>query len=896
MFKIDLNKALKQVLSFIIAYFRPSLAKIVIWPLLFTGIGFLNPPLWIEIVNWILVNQSAFPQFQIPLEEPNGLWGWSLILLSVFVYIFETAAQVVKSKNETNGEFVKKIKGIPLKTADTVVNKLNEEFDLSHIKQPPKIAPLCEHHVHDPRAYSLLEKHFENGHSIGILSGASGSGKTQALIDYVNRSAQKFDNQLWLNGDDWLDGYALIDIHRTRGGKLINVVGTFNSSKTVLVVDSIERILKDSDFRDMQEGFALGGIVILSSQLSDPNNELYLSKPNIPMQQAIEILGENPENISGVCNEFLKACSFSPLILALARKVISEEKYNKDEFYRDVLNMPGEMMNDQGKPIISGILSKVTPSTLIALKKIANSKLNFHDSDFLRFFIKPLPLDNLQRLSILVKTNTPGILRLHDLVAIAVRERDEQECMVNAISDYVDMFSGEMTPSILRQVHLAKKQIRNEVENNHNGKVDWLTYSLLQIEDSYKKIIHDELYNRELTSDLSLAEVMCIIDSKESFSYSIDQDSRTDYYENCAREYELALNIYQCDEIKAELIHHRGKALRRCGKHEQSLECFEELLKLKPNWHAIHGQIAHLGSQYKASSRVKDAGELSIKVLVKDILSDSSVVPLRVSLAAIARIRSYYSVGSEISKSPDQVKKLADLITMSSMEGLDQFYEAFVSFTSIFSYHHSDCCIYLAESIPDMLELPPEFVSKKQWVSACEALANISDAAIRQSREMISKRLSDASLRFADKLVSRAKIKSFDARAVAKSYIISAKYGEALSVLSKVSLKEQSSHWILYRKSQALLGLGKSITHPGGEEHIAMALSCAERALENALEDTKAKGRISIYYELRSQCLLAKKEYELAKEDLVMAIELCKDDKYLEDLKHRLQSMELEVA
>ena len=51
-------------------------------------------------------------------------------------------------------------------------------------------------------------------------------------------------------------------------------------------------------------------------------------------------------------------------------------------------------------------------------------------------------------------------------------------------------------------------------------------------------------------------------------------------------------------------------------------------------------------------------------------------------------------------------------------------------------------CLDLAESIPDMLELPPEFVSKRQWVSACEALANISDAATRQGRSIISKRLS----------------------------------------------------------------------------------------------------------------------------------------------------------
>lgn len=87
MIKINYNKVAKQILPFILAYFRPSLAKIIIWPVLATGLGFLNPPFWIEIVNWILMNQNFLPQKQIPLSPPNGVWGWSLIILSVFIYL-----------------------------------------------------------------------------------------------------------------------------------------------------------------------------------------------------------------------------------------------------------------------------------------------------------------------------------------------------------------------------------------------------------------------------------------------------------------------------------------------------------------------------------------------------------------------------------------------------------------------------------------------------------------------------------------------------------------------------------------------------------------------------------------------------------------------------------------
>ena len=137
MFRIDINKALEQFFSFIIAYFRPSLAKVVIWPLLVTGLGFLNPPFWIEIINWILVNQSVSPQYQVPLSEPNGIWGWSLILLSVFVYVVETVAHVVKTKNENNGELAKEVKNLPIKTADKTVDKLKEASFTPHKSAKP---------------------------------------------------------------------------------------------------------------------------------------------------------------------------------------------------------------------------------------------------------------------------------------------------------------------------------------------------------------------------------------------------------------------------------------------------------------------------------------------------------------------------------------------------------------------------------------------------------------------------------------------------------------------------------------------------------------------------------------------------------------------------------------
>ncbi|PKH85419.1 HTH domain-containing protein [Colwellia sp. Bg11-28] len=185
MIKINYNKVAKQMLPFILAYFRPSLAKIIIWPVLATGLGFLNPPFWIEIVNWILMNQNFLPQKQIPLSPPNGVWGWSLILLSVFIYCVETVAQIIKSKNENTGELSNNLKKIPEEAAIKVVEKLNETGMYASHLQDEKIVKLTNEisHLRFFGFYSKVDKVNQLASSIldGELRGGTPPVKARTL-------------------------------------------------------------------------------------------------------------------------------------------------------------------------------------------------------------------------------------------------------------------------------------------------------------------------------------------------------------------------------------------------------------------------------------------------------------------------------------------------------------------------------------------------------------------------------------------------------------------------------------------------------------------------------------------------------------------------------------------
>lgn len=753
--------------------------------------------------------------------------------------------------------------------------------DLDNYEYFGKVPARCEHHISDVRILELIFDHYKRGPNVCVLHGLSGSGKTQAAIDFIHHKGNDFENFIWVSGEDWKPDTSLSAIQRTRGGTPINVTGLFNSAKTILVIDSIERSLEESQFTELSFGFGKGGVVFATSQIAKPGSALYLAIPTMSKEVAIQILGEDPTSISETCDKFVKACSFSPLILSTTRNIIELEGIDSDEFYKEVLEAPEVISGPDGVSIMRRILTKLEPSTREALGKIANSGSSTNDLNFLRHFIGINACINLQRLSILMPTNTPGVMKVHDLVCVAIQDDVNSTVLAEAIEKYIGGNNGEMTPSVLRQIHLGYRQIHDEHIQRGDRDPNWLTYALLQVEGEAKQGIHEQIHSTEITPDLTLASVMCIIDSKEVHSYTIaDSDERRTYYNQCAEAFQEAFANSICADVKAELLHHRAKALRRCGQHEEALGCFTQLLELKPEWHATHGQIAHLGTQYGVDGRIKKKGEESMRTLLGSILQDPLSVPLRVSLAALARLRSYPKVVSEISSRPDEVKKLADIIAMSALEGLDQFYEAFVSFTSIFGYRHSSCCVALAEALPEMLAMPPELVENKQWVSACEALTNTAVAAAWAGKADLSYRIAEASTKFADAVFACEKLKAYDARAVAKAYITASMPQKALDAVAKVP-DDRIDHWLLYRKSEAELAIGKQ------EE----AIRSAQKAFDLAAKDSRAQSRISNYHDLLSQCHEALGDNVAALAEAKLALEKCTDDQYRKTLTDRVLSI-----
>ncbi len=737
-----------------------------------------------------------------------------------------------------------------------------------------KVPPLCKNHIETPEIVDLISKHFTEVCPICVLHGISGSGKTQSAIQYVHTHKDEYSNYFWLRGEDWKPDSTLSSIQSKRGGTAINVTGIFNTQKTLLVVDSLERVFDDEILEELNEGFTLGGRILVTSQIATVDLK-YLAMSTYSREVAMKILGENEESISPNGRKVLELCRSLPIVLSTINSMVQQWRIPRENIYGEVLVQPDELTDKKAKPILKSILSKLEHRTLHAFKKIANSGSSFHDRDFLLHFIGALSMCNLEKVSFLLPSNTPGILKAHDLLLNSVRDNDSCKEITGGIESYLDKHKGKMSPGILREIHLCYNQLC--AENDQRGKrtPDWITYALIQIEGDYKDSICNKIYSLKLKKTLHLSAVMSIIDAKETYASTLKGAAHADFYKKCLEEYQTAHRYSTDDDISFEYLHHIGKAQGRCKQYEDALSTFNSIIKEKPDWHAALGQIAKLGAQVGAPSDVRAAGEEAIKKLLDTILRDRSKVPLRVALAMIAQLRSYKSVQNEISKDAEKIRKLSEVISTSALEGFGQFFDAYIAFTSMFGHEYGDFVIDFADQYFAIIFQTPKTVHPSRWLSACEGLVNTANIAGEYGRKDLSNKLKKPALQFVTEISKRNTLVIYEVRALAKAYNIFEEPQNALEIIGKLS-EEEMNHWVQYQRAKAKYLLN---------DYTSAEID-ANEALQNALSDEKARNMLSSYHDLYSQCLEKNGNLKDAIKEIEDAIEKT-DGKYKTTLEQR---------
>lgn len=718
---------------------------------------------------------------------------------------------------------------------------------------------LDKHYIRNNEFLNIIDTRL-NKEQICVITGVSGSGKTELAMDYFNQRKGEFEDYIWFDGSELTETSVLSDIKKERLGQPTNLIGSFCSHKTLLVIDNLNFKITSNFINGCETGFSLGSSIVITSQIQPEVS--FFSIPEYSDEELLRIVG----CYSDLAKSFVQKIKL-PVVL---NTIKTSSHYNTEEIevlLEEILNDPSSATDINAKNILAKILNKLDDKD--ALIKMCNTGIKKWDISILKKYIKVQKYKNLETLSLLQVNEISKTTHIHDFIYECMRNKNDIDLYMNFLTEEIHKLNGFIDDSLLRQIHLCYSDIENYCLSQKPIKNNWLTYGFLQVESERKELIASKLWDTQFSCISTLEEVRSLIDAKEAKLF-VSQKKEEVAQQFLSELLEAKTQFEDNPEIKLIILHHIGKCYRRMKNYDDSMIFLNEALRIKNDFYPTHLQIAKCSVQEK-TNKYRAKGEQSIKLILDDIFSRKNI-PFRISLSAISDLRSFRSLYDSLNET--DIEFLKQIISMASFEGLQQYYEAFVSFISMFSWKHPEICILLFNENKKFLILSPEQQKKNQWANICGSLTNIYPSFKGTDT---GHRISQLLLQYSKVIANEFKNLDYEIRAVAKALCFLEKYEEVIALVDGF---ENPSHFMLRWKCIAELKSGSK-----------ECLKTSEQIILLNEQDGKSKSFLSSNYELHSDCLQFFGDEDTCKVYLKKAIDSCSDFKYKEQLQDKLKKL-----
>ena len=698
---------------------------------------------------------------------------------------------------------------------------------------------------------------------ICVITGISGSGKTQLVMDFFQQKKDDYDDYIWFDGGELTEDSNLRDVKKERLGQPTNLIGSFCARKTLLVIDNLNFKVTSHFFEDCKKGFDLGSSIIITSQIqSDINNYVM---PDYSSDYLLNMLGSS----SDLAKAFIKKITL-PVVLTTI-KTSSHNNIDEIEILiKEILEDPSSATDISARNVLKRVLNKLEDKD--ALLKLCNTGIKKWDICLLKKYIKLQKYKNLETLSLIRINSISKVVQIHDFIFECMHKKDELNNFIEFLTDEIGAVKGVITDSILRQIHLCYPQIEEYCLKQNPLKNSWITYGFLQVESDQKQIIASLLWNGKFGDMSSLEEIRSLVDAKETKLFCSEQsDEEREKILNELLDAEETFRKQR--DIDLILLHHVGKCYRRLKQFDKSVEFLTKALAINDSFYPSYLQIAKCAIQDR-TEKFKEQGAAAINHILTDIFLRKSV-PFRISLSVISDLRSFPNIYDVFSE--EEIIYLKQILSIASFEGLQQYYEAFGAFISMFSWNYPEICKTLFEENRRILVISPEHQDKKQWTNICAALTNMYDF-YRQDK--FGDNIKRIIIQYCEKISLEFPDRDFSITTVAKALCYMDKYKEAIQLVNTFN---SPTHFMLRWKAYAELNTKNK-----------NCVRTAETVIQLNETDSKAEKFLASNYELLGDCYRLNGDEEKGSVCLDKAITVCKNPKYKTILEEKRAKIKAE--
>ena len=576
-----------------------------------------------------------------------------------------------------------------------ILRHIRDEFAASHSVPEPD-----NRRVSRPTVQAELDRLLADGHRCISICGIGGSGKSDAAAAFVAARRLNYELVIWLKGNDLIN---VEDLHATpllRGGEVRNITALLKSRRCLVVID------------DVRDNFPISELAALcgpGSQILVTSRAEVAGGYRLPMMSSGEARTLLEQELTSPCPESVFATIWStvgghPLSLGLLNKAVNEGATWED-VAADCAAV-GEL-EDGDQRLADRLLGRLRPTLSRELTVFSWAGQARCDRRFLQQVVLPMGLRKIDRHG-LTTVDRVSTVRLHDIVFASLRGQDwltsaKSVQLNDALERHIAMIAREDSLAL----RLLAMTMRNKLEALLRSGERRPSYQVALLEIWEPDEVDPTLLPDPVAAAGALqgrrgaeviTDVTAIIETVEGL-YRHEKVTlgvtlaKTNLQTRLQTFDILAANPGLLDLQRAEIDHHRAKALNLLGERDKARDLFERVLAGPCPLHASRLQLIRIYA--RQSGKADRAAQLASEILGAPLGEVSNSV----LLAAVEALP--WGEGKWREKlMADHADTIERAIRDAAAAGVDQAYQTFASVGRHWSWHDPSRLVRVLQDLP----------------------------------------------------------------------------------------------------------------------------------------------------------------------------------------------------
>lgn len=594
-------------------------------------------------------------------------------------------------------EFLPTLNSIYLSSPDTAVfPKLPQNYQVNPVAVE--------------KAYQMLSTS-----QVLLLTGISGVGKSTFAVKLATKllESEQLDTAYFIDSARQIESCRDLSAADCElGGQKINLIGTLQTRKSLVILDDLRHDL-DQILEQLTQDVGSLSYVVVTSQISSDYAKQAGIEFQVPFLNDEVLIGNvvnwklpkekrcTPEEIHLIARK----TKGYPLILDCIRTSIRYGRLDHEDLEDFLEDIAGTEVDGE-KKLMTRLLSRHLDAVEYGILSIRWLNSQYISEPLLEKIATKADVHSLRKRSFI--QSTTGIIKIHDIIYQCMRELVMREITQPENERYQKRFylffqkeRDSKSANYFKALHIHEEKIAELARTSQKPGVEWYFYLQSQSGDSSDSILG--FTDEQLETWLGNTHDKYVVGTVLEY---IDYRLRYIDYQNPARGDYIKASINMLRNVLPQLkpwediylsaVHHIGKLLVSARDQVNAMCCFQHILESEPDRYETRLQVARIHKRTK---------QFPMAILEYRKLLDAYLNGQNISMSVV--LAAYEDISSMKMEKEDQQHYLLDQFLMlqkaiSSMavESFDQPYKVLAKTIKFYTYDYPEKVIQLIQSVP----------------------------------------------------------------------------------------------------------------------------------------------------------------------------------------------------